>query len=435
MRWYKIIILTLIATTTLPFFVLLTSIDFSLFSIAPELFWVHVAQIIGSVTGFIGIMLCFWTTVLGVRVVNRLFSEDLLWFNRIHQLIGIYGGAFVLVHPLLEAYAYGESLLFLALPSFETEFATHISFGRIAFISFFIIWITSAVVRGKIKYRPWLYIHYLSYAVVIFAVLHIREIGTVLASHEWLRGLLTTLLPLSVIMLAARMLYACGFFQYRYRVTVVQKNAQTILFGVTPIGKRLVPSAGQFCYMQLKRCGEAHPFSVMDYDEKTGMLTFGVKAFGSFSTAVSGLCEGQEIFLDGPYGVFCAEGRNPSAKILIAGGIGVTPLFHLVQKHATDDTYMVHCNRTRAEAMGREVLRAKLGDRYLDVCSDEQVPEQGMVCGRLTSDVIRAHVPAEILRTAPIFFCGNPGFYAATRAMLIEIGVPAEHIYFEAFSL
>lgn len=438
MKYYRHITLALIALTTLPFFLLFGRLDFSLLQSESTLsfFWTQLASIVGSIAGLIGIMLCCWQVLLGSRMITRHVSPDLLWFNRIHQLIGIYGGAFVLVHPLLEAYAYGESVLFALSPSFASEFATYVTFGRIASMCFYIVWITSAVVRGKIRYRPWLYVHYFSYAVVIFALLHVRTLGTVLASYPLLRTFFFVLLPCISALIIFRILYSAGVFQKKYRVAAVQHVGQVVMFQVVPFARRLrSPLAGQFCYVQLKPFGEAHPFSVMDYDAESGAFTFGIKSFGRYSKKMFDIMQGTEIFLDGPFGVFCAEGRNTEPKILIAGGIGITPLYHLVRAHGNTNTYMLNCNRTLSEAIGRDVLKFHLGNRYVDVLSNEQIDDACIACGQLSEDILRQHIPADLWGSAQIFFCGNPGFYAATKVMLLRIGVPESHIHFEAFSL
>ncbi|MCW1930364.1 MAG: ferredoxin reductase family protein [Candidatus Kerfeldbacteria bacterium] len=436
MRYYKPIILTLITLTTLPFCLVFLNLDLSVYSAFPKLFWLQLFGVIGSVTGLIGIVLCFWQVLLGSRWITKHITNDLLWINREHQRLGIYGGMFVLVHPFFQMYAYGESWLFLFFPYIDTHFNTQITFGRIAFLLFAVVWVTSAVIRGKISYRPWLYLHYFAYGVLIFAALHIREIGSVLAHYEWLRTLLTAIFPITLVLLIVRLLYACGALQYRYCVVAVHRVGQVVVFRVMPQTQhKIFPRAGQFCYVQLKKLSESHPFSVMDVDERTGELTFGIKSFGKYSKRVFDIAVGAEIFLDGPFGVFCEEGRNAQPKVLIAGGIGITPLYHVVRKYSSEHTYMINCNRTLSEAVGRMQLQEHLGARYTDVISNEQIDDPHVVCGALNEEVLRQRVPQEIWKNAEIFFCGNPKFYAATRVILLRMGIPAKRIHFEAFSL
>lgn len=424
-----------LALTTVPFLFVYMTFDWSVAQVSASLLWSQLALSTASVFGFIGIMLCLWEVILGARFITRLFGPDILWCNRIHQLVGIYGGVFIILHPLLETYAYGQSLFYSFLPSLATQFETTVTFGRIASLLFLIIWVTSAVVRGKITYRPWLYLHYLAYLMLPFVYLHIQTIGSVFVSNEWLRVVFNVMLIAGMVVAVIRIAYAAGLMQKKYRVVSVKRVGPTVLCELVPLGKHIVPGAGQFCYMQLRAFGESHPFSVMDYDHDTGALIFGVKTFGKFSKKVFDLQVGATVFLDGPFGVFTAEGHNANPKVLIAGGIGITPLYHLVRRHGDRNTYLLHCNRTRAEAVGREMMHMTLGNRYTDILSDESCTEPDVCVGRLDEQVLRQRVPQEVWANAEVFFCGNQGFYEATRKILIGMGVPKHRIHFEAFAL
>jgi DMSO/TMAO reductase YedYZ heme-binding membrane subunit len=61
-----------------------------------------------------------------------------------------------------------ENILWIFTPSFITETEFHITLGRFALVLTLIVWITSAIVRSKIKWRPWKYIHLLSYPILFF---------------------------------------------------------------------------------------------------------------------------------------------------------------------------------------------------------------------------------------------------------------------------
>ena len=43
--------------------------------------------------------------------------------------------------------------------------------GRFALLAILLIWLSSAIVRGAISYRPWKYLHYLAYPVLFLSLL------------------------------------------------------------------------------------------------------------------------------------------------------------------------------------------------------------------------------------------------------------------------
>lgn len=383
---------------------------------------------LGSVTGLLGTLLLWAQFVLGVRPIARRISIDYAQLLRLHTWLGIWGVLLVFTHPIFEMLSYGLSWQFLFVPSFVTEFNTHLAFGQIAFIALIILWLTSAfaAVRKRITYRPWKYIHYLSYPILFLTFLHAREIGSMLVTYPLLMYLWWVLFCSFILMALWRIADALLLTKVRYTLTgVTQVTGDITLYTLTPrTARRITPHIGQYAYVTLRLFGEGHPFTIMEFDNKTGALTFGIKAFGTFTQQLTTHDIGKVVYIDGPYGTFTREGQSAEPKVLIAGGIGVTPFIKLVQEYGDEHTYMFNCNTGIENAIKRDELKAKLGERYVDVIEPE----------RLSPEILTAHVPKEYFSEAKFFICGPQGLMDAAISHLKTLGVHESRIFTEEFS-
>lgn len=149
---------------------------------------------------------------------------------------------------------------------------------------------------------------------------------------------------------------------------------------------------------------------------------------------------GDLLATSGPAGVFTFDGAGAESIVLIAGGVGVTPLMcvlrYLLDLAWRGDIYLLFAAGTTEEFIFREELEY-LQKRYsnLRVAAAMESRTEGSAWmgleGRLTKDVIAQAVP-EIERRR-VHLCGPPPMMAATRAMLAELGVPKSQIKTEAF--
>ncbi len=421
----KTILLTLIFLSTAPFLYLLTRTDLVSFNLA-----------LGNTIGLIGTVLLFWQVILGSRFLAAGFSRDLVWFNKLHQKVGKYGVSVLFLHPILQAIHYGSSIWYMFQIDFSNSFEMYISFGRIAFILLVVIWVASALLRKKLKYRPWLYIHYLAYPMLFFSLYHARGVGTFLSLFPLLGHMWTFMLGTFVLFVIYRLSKFYGFGKAQYELIHKEKVGENIyLFKFKPLSGKVIPKVGQFCYIQASHFGENHPFTVMEADTKTGDLTFGIKVFGPFTEKLKDLSGGHKIWIDGPYGVFTIEGHNDQPKVLIAGGIGITPFVDLVRKYGDESTYLFYANTFINNAVRRELFKEKLDDRYFDALSDDLQEGKNIINGKLEESDLKKFLPASVIKNAGFFICGSLGFYNNYRNILLSMGVVPEKIYYEEFTL
>lgn len=433
----RILIIGLILLTTLPFLLLFRDLS-EVYPITDiDIFWPKFIFITANITGFIGAALLVWSFLLGFRSLVSLITPDLVWVLGIHKWIGKYGVLLIILHPILEMISYLEGVAWLFVPDLSSQTETHISYGRLAFLLLLIIYITSALIRDRLKFRPWLYVHYLSYPLMFFTFLHANEIGTYLNKYPALKALWFTLFTLFGILVVYRLVEWGGWLSPKYRVVGKYKQTENInVLVLEPLGRWLLPDPGQFVYLQLKSFGETHPFSVMEYDSQTGKIILGIKTFGAFTQKIDILEVGNKVNLTGPFGVFTKEAHNDKPKVLIAGGIGITPFVDVVKKYKTDDTILLYATRSRSQLILHQLFQQALGDNYKVFLSDEaNIQEPNVTSGLITADSLISAVGGQShLNSYQYFLCGPPPFMKGVKQSLITLGVPDPQIFTEEFS-
>jgi ferredoxin-NADP reductase len=157
-----------------------------------------------------------------------------------------------------------------------------------------------------------------------------------------------------------------------------------------------------------------------------------VKALGGHSAALAGLRPGTRVFAEGPYGALTADLRRRSKVLLIAGGVGITPLRAMFQTLPArgDDLTLVY----RASVIDDIVFR-----RELEEIAERRQARLHLVTGH-RSDLGHDPLSAERLRGAipdlaahEVYVCGPPGMTATATRSLRAAGVPRRHIHHESF--
>ena len=392
---------------------------------------VELAYYFANSAGMLGLVWMFCGILLGARFVARLLTPDVGGALAFHKWLGKYGAIFVFVHPILEMFAYLEDWLWLVTPDFSTNLGFQIQVGRAALTLYLIVWVSSAILRGKLRYRPWLYLHYLSYPVVLLGLNHVEDIGY-FTNNTLLLGILRRIAFVSLLsIILSRLAYWAGLLKDRYEV-VERENYGDSNFTLTlrPLGKSLPAKPGQYFYLQTKRFGEAHPYSLMHLNEKSGELTFGVKALGPHSQKLRSLKTGDEVFIDGPYGVFTQESEAQVPRVYWAGGIGVTPFVDSVLRERDREIHLHYSVQTEEEILWRDRLQEALEERLQIYVT--QADETNYIPHRIgLEDVEKV---ASALEDAEHYVCGSPGFMEAIKKHLTHCKVPQDRIYSEEFS-
>ncbi|MGW2688668.1 ferredoxin reductase family protein [Streptomyces sp. NPDC001414] len=288
--------------------------------------------------------------------------------------------------------------------------------------------------RRRLAYETWHFVHLYTYVAVVLAFTHQVAVGTTFTASPAATAYWYALwgVALGSVAVGRLVLPLLRNHRHRFRVSaVVPESDQVVSVYVTgrdldELGAR----AGQFFlwrFLTKDRWWQANPFSLSAApDGRTLRLT--AKAVGDGSAALRHLKPGTRVFAEGPYGAFTALHRRRTDSLLIAGGVGVTPVRALLEDL---DGHAVVIYRVAAERDA--VLLGELRDLAV-----AKGAELHLVTGPPVPDRL---APRELARLVPdiadrdVFLCGPPPMMNAVLRTLDDLGVPKPQIHFERFSL
>ena len=374
--------------------------------------------------------------------VERVFGLDKL--ARIHHVNGQLTGAWLLLHPLFLTVGYSRLAGVTLLRQLLTFIFTYqfVAWAAVGWLLFLIVIPSSiAIVRRRLKYEAWYFVHLLVYGAVFASLWHPLWVGTdIIASRfcysYWLL-LYTVVFGAHVIFRWVRPLVRNARHHFRV-VRVIRETSAAISVYIT--GRNLADfpvQPGQFMifrFLTRGRWWQAHPFSLSKPSDGEE-LRITVKEVGDFTKTVSHLAPGTRVFIDGPYGIFTEWVNEKPKVLLIAGGIGITPIRSRMERLGRKgrDIVLLYANKTTKDIVFPDEL-AVLAKQYhatvVHIMSNETGGgEQGFV----DAEKIQRLVPDFLVRD--MYVCGPPPMMTAVIRMLRRLGVPGRHIHFEKFSL
>lgn len=377
-----------------------------------------------------------------VRWLEPVFGLDKL--SRFHHYNGISLTFFLLAHPLLLAIGYSENLE-LSVPQQLLAFVDQYEdiLGAIAglFVFMFVVLYSVFIRRRRYNYEFWYLTHLLVYIGIGLAFGHQLKAGGDFLKNPAFRGywLILYVVTFGNLLIFRFLRPLWLFLKHGFKVEkIVRETGSTVSIYIE--GARMdefKAKAGQFIIVRFLTKGlwwQAHPFSIsMAPDGKRLRIT--VKAVGDFTAKVPDLPAGTEVIIDGPYGIFTAEAGVAKKTLMIAGGIGITPVRSVLEEFSRPlaDVVLLYGNKTVDDVVFKEELEnfSRKGVRVVHVLSEESgyMGEKG----RIDSEKIRRLVPDVAERE--VYLCGPGPMMTSVRVALQALGVPKASIHFEKFSL
>jgi vanillate O-demethylase ferredoxin subunit len=136
--------------------------------------------------------------------------------------------------------------------------------------------------------------------------------------------------------------------------------------------------------------------------------------------------EGDLICISEPRNRFPLVGTG-DRPLLLAGGIGVTPIWCMAQRlaRAKSPFEMHYCTRSRSKtAFYDEIVKSTFGSQVL-FHFDDGPSEQRLDLSGLLADPFKGR---------HVYICGPSGFLDAVRTTTTRQGWPKDHVHFEYFS-
>ena len=293
--------------------------------------------------------------------------------------------------------------------------------------------------RRRLSYEAWHAIHLLLYVAIVFALIHqLTEVSTFTSS------------PLAEAYWWALWVFALGSLiagrvvlplwrnaRHQFRVAAVIPESPTVV-SIYVTGKnmdKLPARAGQFMiwrFLGHGRWWEANPFSLSAApDGRTLRLT--AKAVGSTSARLRTIPIGSRVFAEGPYGAFTALSRTKPTTLLIAGGVGITPIRALLEEANGPTTVLYRAPSTQdAVLLGELQNLARTRGAQLHVLTG-RTGAGSPPNTPFAPENLAALVPD--IRERDVYVCGPAAMTDAVLRSLRALKVPAAQVHSERFSL
>ena len=149
--------------------------------------------------------------------------------------------------------------------------------------------------------------------------------------------------------------------------------------------------------------------------------------------------EGDTLQITAPSGRFTFTGEETSGVVLIAGGVGVTPIMstvrYLTARSWAGEIFFFFAVRGEADVIFREeleYLQRRHQNLHIVIAAEQvQSADWRYASGRITRELLEANVPQ--LATRRIHVCGPPPMMEAVKSILADVGVPSNKIRTETF--
>lgn len=295
------------------------------------------------------------------------------------------------------------------------------------------------IVRRRFRYETWYLVHLTVYAAIALSWFHEIPTGNELvidknAQHYWNSLFIATLVLLLVFRVGEPLLNA---FRYRLKVAEVVVEAPGVV-SLRIAGRgldRLHAQAGQFFlwrFLSRRDWWKSHPFSLSEApDGRSFRIT--VKSLGDFTSRIGEIAPGTRVVAEGPFGVFTDRFRRRDKKlVLIAGGIGITPVRALVEE-IRGELVVIYRVLAERDIVFRDELERLAAERgfVLHIVVGDHRTDEGR--NHLSPDHLRELVPE--IADCDVYVCGPAGMADALATNVRHTAVPSRHLHIERFAL
>ncbi len=334
------------------------------------------AYALGRALGIVGAILAMAQMLLASRVpwVERALGHDGAIAR--HTRLGTVALVLMLIHLVLMTTitaGYDGRSVAAQLTAWP-EYGWFMLAAQVGAVAFIVVLVTSfSAVRMRIPYERWHAVHLLVYVGVAFAVPHQFLEGSTFrdgGAAWWFWALWWTVAWVSL--LGYRVVRPLVLF---IRHGLVVESVTPHVDGSTSVTlsgrnlERLRAQSGQFFlwrFLSPGLRGQQHPFSLSAAPGDRLRIT--VKPSGDGSRAMASVTPGTRVWCEGPLGIFGEPTRTQDSVVLVAAGIGITPVRALLESASPDDDVTVVVRaRSREEAPLLEEIEELADARGADI--------------------------------------------------------------------
>jgi predicted ferric reductase len=397
---------------------------------------------VGVAFGFVAypVMISEFSLVGRVRTISTLYGNDVLMF--FHKYMGIAALLLVVSHPPLVS------------PGNFAQFnpfggAPMIRYGAWSFWLLVALVFTS-VLRKQIRlpYGSWLVIHYtLALAIGALGLAHILA-AQGYSSHGVVRAVMIGyFIGFLVPMIPYRFWKYYRMLSQPWRVIDNRdEGARVRTLVVKPVGHHGFEfNPGQFAWIATGHpvTTEHHPISIASSAElgPERRMEFSIRAFGDWSgRQVPAVAAGSTVYVNGPFGALSIDRAPGQGFVLIAGGIGITPLRSMIltMKDRGDvrPVLLFYGARNLQGIVYRQELERLKSEMNLEMIPVLEEPPGGWTGerGYIDAPMLKRHLPGQFMRYQ-YFVCGPSAMLDAMEEQLTALGVPRSRVHSERFDV
>jgi predicted ferric reductase len=396
----------------------------------------NAGRITGLLAGYVVVVLL----VLMARIpaFERHVGSDRL--ARWHSMGGRYTVNLAIAHTLLIIWGYAVSAHEGLVPQ-TGQLLTQYPDVMMATASLGLFVLVGAVsiraARKRLRYETWYHLHFYTYLAIALSFSHEFSTGADFATNLKARVLWSALyIGAAIVLIWYRFIVPVrAMFRHRMVVDSVIAEAPGV-YSVQVRGHNLLDletQPGQFFrwrFLTRDQWWQSHPYS-LSAPPSDHLLRFTVKALGDHSAQLQRVRRGTRVFAEGPYGALTPDRRTRRKVLLLAGGIGVTPLRALFETipAANGDLTLIYRANSKRDIVFRDEFDAIASWRQARVTYS--IGRPGADDDPFVGRRLLALVPDA--RDHDVYLCGPPGMVAAAKAALRRVGVSRRHIHTESF--
>ena len=382
-----------------------------------------------------------------VPFLERAFGQDNI--ARTHRWAGFSSFHFMWAHILLTTVAYAASTglgIWGTLVDFVLNYPGMLLAVAGTAALTLVVMTSLRRARRRIRYESWHLLHLYAYLGVGLALPHQLWTG-----QDFIGNLPATVFWWSFWGLAVGSVLAFRVvvpFVRSWRHHLVVAEVRREVLGVTSVvvtGRelhRLNVRAGQYLLWRfLDRPGwtRAHPFSLSAAPDGQSLRITAVHV-GDGSTGLDALTPGSRVMIEGPYGRLHEGVRTQDKVLMMASGIGVTPMRALLEslpQHPGDVTlvYRVHSPSNVLFHNELASLSQRHGARIITV-PGPRIRERESWLPQSAAHLDDVEALLELVPDVAerdVYVCGNPEWMEHARDAVLTAGVPADRVHLERF--
>ncbi|WP_069627647.1 ferredoxin reductase family protein [Streptomyces niveus] len=294
--------------------------------------------------------------------------------------------------------------------------------------------VSARYARRRLAYETWHFIHFYTYLAVVLAFTHQVAAGSTFTASPIATAYWYTLwgVALTSVLVGRLVLPLWRNLRHRLRVTAVVPESDHVV-SIYVTGRhldRLPARAGQFFlwrFLTRDRWWQANPFSLSAAPDGD-RLRLTVKTAGDGTAALRQLKVGTRVFAEGPYGAFTTMHRTRQDTLLVAGGVGITPVRALLEE-LHGHVVLIYRVATDRDAVLYEELTE---------LAHAKGAQLHLITGPAAPDKLAPHELALLvpdIADRDVYVCGPPGMTTAVLRSLRQLAVPRRQIHAERFSL